>query len=106
MNKWQATLYINFIDFEKSFDSIHRLKKIMEHLEKLWNTTKNHYTTILKQFYNEFNCTVLDGCKRLDWFEIKAGVKQGCNMSRFLFLVALDWLMRKTVEDGEKGIRA
>jgi len=23
-NEWQASLYINFIDFEKAFDSIHR----------------------------------------------------------------------------------
>ena len=27
-NEWQARLYINFIDFEKAFDSIHR--------ESLW----------------------------------------------------------------------
>ena len=24
VNEWQATLYLNFIDFEKAFDSIHR----------------------------------------------------------------------------------
>lgn len=24
VNEWQATIYINFIDFEKAFDSIHR----------------------------------------------------------------------------------
>lgn len=41
----------------------------------------------------------------MEWFEIKTGVKQGCYMSGFLFLVALDWVMRKTAEDGERDIR-
>lgn len=48
---------------------------------------------------------MIDIRERSDWFEIKTGVKQGCNMSGFLFLVALDWVMRKTAEDGERGIR-
>ena len=29
--KWQSTLYITFVDFEKAFDSVHR-----ESMEKLW----------------------------------------------------------------------
>ena len=33
------------------------------------------------------------------------GVKQGCNMSGFLFLMVLDWVMRRTVGNGENGIR-
>ena len=69
----------------------------MEHPEKLWNTTK--------QFYDGFKCVVNDGSERSDWFEIKTGVKQGCNMSGILFLIALDWVMRKTLEGGERGIR-
>lgn len=59
----------------------------------------------MKQFYDRFNCAVIDGRERSDWFEIKTGVVQGCNMSELLFLVALDWVMRKTIEDGERGIR-
>lgn len=69
----------------------------MKHPEKLWNTTK--------QFYDGFNCVVNDGSERSDWFEIKTGVKQGCNMSGFPFLFALDLVMRKTVEDGERDFR-
>ena len=33
------------------------------------------------------------------------GVKQGCNMSGFLFLIALDRVMRNAVGNGENGIR-
>ena len=46
----------------------------------------------------------MDGDGRTDWFEVKSGVKQGCNMSGFRFLLVLDWVMRST--EGERtGIR-
>jgi hypothetical protein len=31
---------------------------------------------------------VIDGRERSDWFEIKTGVKPGCNISGFRFLAA------------------
>ena len=40
-----------------------------------------------------------------EWFEVTTGVKQGCNMSGFLFLIVLDWVMRRTVGNGENRIR-
>ena len=33
-----------------------------------------------------------------DWFDGKTGVKQGCCMSGFLFLLVIDWVMRRTIE--------
>ena len=32
-------------------------------------------------------------------------MKQGCNTSGFLFLLIVDWIMRKTAGKGENGIR-
>ena len=32
-------------------------------------------------------CAVVDGDGRTDWFAVRSGVKQGCNMSGFLFLL-------------------
>ena len=40
-----------------------------------------------------------------DWFMIKSGVKQGCVMSGFLFLLCLEWVMRKAPTDRRRGIR-
>ena len=40
-----------------------------------------------------------------EWFEIKCGVKQGCVMSRFLFLLVIDWIMRRTVDGLRTDIR-
>ena len=35
----------------------------------------------------------------------KQDVKQGCNMSGFLFLIVIDCVMRRAVGGGENGIR-
>jgi len=51
------------------------------------------------------NCTsaVVDGDGRTEWFKGKSGVKQGCNMSGFLFLLVIDWVMRRTVAHAGTG---
>ena len=53
------------------------------------------------------NCpsTVADGNRRTEWFEVKLGAKQRCNMSGFLFLLVIDWVMRRTVAHTGTGIR-
>ena len=53
------------------------------------------------------NCTgaVVDSDGRKEWFEVKLGVKQGCSMSGFLFLLVIDWVIRKTVAHAGTGIR-
>ena len=47
----------------------------------------------------------MDGGEIREWCDIKTGVKQGCNMSGFLFLIIMDWVMRRTDGNGENGIR-
>lgn len=101
-NEWQSSLYVNFIDFEKAFDSIHR--------ESLWKIMKIYgipmkIINIVKALYENFECAVLEENEKSEWFKIKTGVKQGCNMSGFLFLIVIDWVMRKTTGSGENGIR-
>ena len=55
--------------------------------------------------YEDFECTAIDRIETSEWFKIKSGVKQGCVMSGFLFLLALDWIMRKVTADKRRGIR-
>ncbi|XP_020627074.1 uncharacterized protein LOC110064365, partial [Orbicella faveolata] len=62
--------------------------------------------TMVKVMYSRSECAVIDGSGVHDWFEIKIGVlKQGCCMSGFLFLLVVDWVMRKTTKHGNTGIR-
>ena len=42
--------------------------------------------------YQGIECTVFDGSETSAWFKIKSGVKQGCVMSGFLFLLVLDMI--------------
>ncbi|PFX17059.1 hypothetical protein AWC38_SpisGene18635 [Stylophora pistillata] len=60
---------------------------------------------MVRVFYDDFNCAVEDQGETCEWFDIKTSVKQGCNMSGFLFLIVMDWVMQRAVGSGENGIR-
>ena len=100
VNEWQASLYINFIDFEKAFDSIHR--------ESLWLIIRKYgipekIIRIIRLFYDDFECAVEDQGEACEWFNIKTSVKQGCNMPGFLFLVLMDWVKDELLRAGRMG---
>ena len=82
--EWQTPLVINFIDFEKAFDSLHP--------PSLWDIMKAYgipikILRIVQLLYQDSECAVLDGGQTSEWFKVETGVKQGCVMSGFLFLV-------------------
>ena len=60
---------------------------------------------MVRAMYNGSQCAVVDGTGQTDWFDVKSGVKQGCNMSGFLFLLVIDWIIRRTAEGANIGIR-
>lgn len=53
---------------------------------------------MVKVFYDSFRCMVVDRGEIYEQFEIKTVVMQACNMSRFLFLIVTDWMMKKQFE--------
>ena len=50
-------------------------------------------------------CAVVEGTGQSDWFDVKSGVKQGCNTSGFLFLLVIDWIMRRSIWGANTGTR-
>ena len=87
--EWQAPLYINFVDFTKAFDSLdrRRLWKILRHYG-----IPSELVDLIRAMYAGSCCSVIDNGKMSDWFDVKTGVRQGCVMSGFLFIMALDWI--------------
>jgi hypothetical protein len=100
--EWNATVYVNFVDFEKAFDSVHQ--------DSLWKIMKTYgipdkIIKMVQLLYEDNECTVADSGQQSEWFRIKTGVKQGCCMSGFLFLLVIDWIMRTVLADTSTGIR-
>ena len=70
--EWNSSLYLCFMDCEKAFDSIHR--------DTLWKIIRCYGipTKIMRMVQVMYtNCTsaVVDGNGRINWFEVKSGVK-------------------------------
>ncbi|VDP63431.1 unnamed protein product [Schistosoma mattheei] len=56
--EWNSSLYINFLDHEKAFDSVDR--------RKLWNPPRHHgvaemIVNIIRNSYDRLQCKVLHG---------------------------------------------
>lgn len=100
--EFNAPLYMNFIDFQKAFDSVNR--------EMLWKILEAYkipdkYINIIKELYLNNKCFIEVDGELTEPFLIKSGVKQGCVMSGLLFIIVIDWIMRNTIKDKKRGIR-
>ncbi|VDP32644.1 unnamed protein product [Schistosoma margrebowiei] len=100
--EWNSTLYIKFIDYENALDSVNRrtLWKLLRHYgvpEKIVNIVRNSY--------DRLQCKVMHGGQLTDAFQVRTGVRQGCLLSPFLFLLVVDWIMKTSTSEGKHGIQ-
>nr|CAH8838004.1 unnamed protein product [Trichobilharzia regenti] len=96
--EWQSPLYLNFIDFEKAFDSVDR--------EVIWKLLRYYGVPstiihLIQQLYDNAACQVIHNGKLTEAFEVRTGVRQGCLLSPMIFLIAIDWIMRQTTATNE-----
>src|SRR6218665_2566554 len=85
-------MLINFVDFKKAFDSIHR--------ESLWKIMKSYgipqrIIDIIRNFYNGSKCAAKHGGEVRKWFQIITGVRQGYFLSPLIFALVVDWVMTR-----------
>ena len=87
------------MDLEKAFDSVRR--------DSLWHILR-HYgvpqkvTSIISLFYTDYFCCMQNSSLS---FVVNSGVRQGCVMSVFLFIMPIDWLMKTVTEQKQTSIR-
>lgn len=62
-------------------------------------------TRMVKLLYQTYECAVVEDGEESDWFRVTTGVKQGCTMSGFLFVLVIDYIMIRTIEREPTGIR-
>ena len=98
----QSSHYINVVDFKKAFDSIDRTV--------LWKLLR-HYglpakcVTLIKNMHECFTCHVIFNGHVSEGFQIGTGVREGFLLSPLLFLIALDWTMKRSTEQYRTGIQ-
>ncbi|VDO75888.1 unnamed protein product [Schistosoma curassoni] len=95
--EWKSPLYINFIDYEKVFNSVDRrtLWKLLRHYgvsEKIVN--------IIRNSYNGLQCEVVHGGQLTYTYQVRTGVRLGCLLHPFLSLLVADWIMKTSTSEG------
>ncbi|VDO94294.1 unnamed protein product [Schistosoma margrebowiei] len=98
--EWNSSIYINFIDYEKEFDSVDRTT--------LWKLLRYYgvpqkIVNIIQSSYDGSHCKIVHGGQLTKSFEVKTGVRQGCLLSPFLFLLVIDWIMKTSTSEGKRG---
>ena len=93
-------MIINFIDFKRAFDSVHR--------PTMWKILRSYgipikIINVIKLLYEGSSSCVRVGGSNTESFEITSGLKQGDVLSPVLFVIVVDWIMRRII-DGEDGI--
>jgi len=94
----QKEAVLIFIDFKKAFDSINRdtMLKIL-----LAYGVPPSLVSAIRVMYTNTKATVLTPEGETDTFDINTGVLQGDPLAPFLFIVALDYALRKAVRSND-----
>ena len=90
--------YAAFIDVKKAYDTVWRVglwRRLWEEgvRGKMWRVVKGMYQTV--------ESAVLVGEESTEWFELQAGVRQGCVMSPVLFSLFINGLARELKKRGK-----
>ena len=92
---------LTFIDFSKAFDSIHRGKMIK--ILKAYGIPPTLLRAI-EAMYTNTKAKVVSPDGETELFDITAGVLQGDTLAPFLFVIVLDYAMRKATNGREEEL--
>ena len=90
------------VDFEKAFDSISW--KFIEKSLVAYNFG-NNFISYVKTLYNDISTTIINNGHTSEWFYPERGVRQGCPISPYLFILSVELLaINIRGNDNIKGI--
>ena len=97
--EFQKNIYFCFTDYAKAFDYVGH--------NKLWEILKemgipDHLTCLLRNLYAGQLVTVRTGHGKMDWFQIRKGLCEGCILSLCLFNLYAEYIMRNAGLDGSR----
>ena len=101
VKKNNLTAVLCFIDFKKAFDSIHR--GMMLKILKAYNIPPNLLRAI-ESMYAGTRARVVTPDGNSEEFGILAGVMQGDTLAPFLFIIVLDYALRKAISGREQEL--
>ena len=97
----KQTLFNNFIDFKQAFDSVWQ--------KGLWQVLRNFgipedLIQLLEDLYRKTVSAVRVDGELTEWFKVTVGVRQGCNLSPYLFNLILEAMMIEALKNGNDEI--
>ena len=100
-NEKKMPLSLCFVDFEKAFDSVSRkvMGKILRHYG-----VPECFVKIVTDLHDGTHCKVMVDGSLSDAFEVKSGVIQGGILSPLLFIMVIDYVMKRVVRNTNGGI--
>ena len=101
VNSNQLSVVITFLDFKKAFDTIHRAKMI----KILWTYgIPKIITNAVEDTYKNTMAKVISPDGETKLFEMLAGVLQGDTLAPYLFIITLDYCLRKAISGREEEL--
>ena len=98
---YQLPLVVTFIDFKKAFDSINR--KVMFAVLRHYGIPEAVVNAINVLYKNSKSAVMVDGGLS-DPFDVTTGVLQGDVLAPFLFVVLVDYLLKKATSQLDSGV--
>ena len=101
VREFRKNIYFYVIDYAKALDC--------ENHNKLWKILKemcipDHLTCLLRNLHAGEEATVRTGPGTADWFQIEKAVHQGHILSRCLFNIYVEYIMRNTgLDEAQAG---
>ena len=85
-----------YVDFQKACDTLHRLS--IPVVLSQYNVPNCIISDII-QMYSDASACISTELGPTEWFTITSGVLQGDTLSPYLFIVLLDYALKKTLQD-------